>query len=435
MSTVYLELDSTFRNRNDWPNPSEFQVSLSQKRDNEIVDPVCVAIPEKSWTGKYFDKNTLGASSVSSTILDVNLGGANSPTEIILEAIIPAIFQEKYNYYKHAVVRGINNFARIKKSEYLGTNRMKLVLVTPLTYNVLDTVSVEDPSSLPYLFVPDGSNNEQDYTGKLVYNESLNQSLSIEKYDATLGIILINGSTAGWIESHNYNIRKIIPNYVVTAGAGSTTSQIVLPLLPGDFTNWFIRVRSNLYDGNLSEARKIIQYTSPVATVIPSFSSNPTGIVIELMQRGYDNYNPITWRGSVSQEVPLYQVRLVSLILPNLPMIMSRGGNPSIANYFYVELTNVGVQNLFSICSNNPNSNKAAFRATVKDVVRLEDLEFISLQGDVSQLLRIRLDSYLHFKVTASDGSLFQTIVYDSKSPYPSKYKIQINALFECIPI
>lgn len=450
MTAIYLELDSTYRDRNLWPEPSEFEVSTSQtgRNNQNMLDPVCIAAPEISWTGNFFDSNALGSTFIQGQIIDLGIGFANSSTEIILKALAPSQFREQFNYYLHAVVRrtvlGDTSFVRITSSEYLGDNRMKIKVVPGLIFNTLDIVSIVDPTDFSdpnnaFIFIPTGSENEQDYRDKLLFNETLTLSVSIKYYDATLGIATLSGSVLGWLPTHNFSIRKQNPNYVFVAGLTSTPSNVVFPVIPNDFSNWFIRVQAPIYNDAViqpqGETRKIVQYNAPNATVAPAFSASPAGLFIELMQQGYDNVNPFTWRGTVSQEIPTYRVRLIRLILPNLPMITSRGGNPSVANYFYVELGNSGTQNMYSICSNNPNAVKANFRVTVKDLVRLKDLEFITLEGDVNQIMRIRIDSNLYIKVTTSSGELFKTVIKDTTSPLSPKYNIQVNALFEFIPV
>jgi hypothetical protein len=322
----------------------------------------------------------------------------------------------------------------------MGNGRMKLFVRPGLSFNVLDIVEIVDPTDLSdptnsFFFVPAGSNNEQNYLNHLLYNESLNLSLPVKNYDSRTGLLGVKGSTMGWLPTHNFGLRKQNPNYVLIAGATSTATHISLPVVPGDFSNWFIRVPKTIYNNNnvppLGETRRIVKYDTPNAIVSPPFGATPATLVIELMQQGYDNVNSFTWRGTITQEVPTYRIKLKRLILPNLPMAVARGGNPSIANYFYVELSNVGTQPLYNICSNNPFATRAVFRVTVKDVVRLEDLEFITLEGDTEQTIRLRINSSLYLKVFSNTGEVFKTVIVDHFTPLAPKYQIQVNALFE----
>ena len=49
----YLEVDSTYRDRNRFPNPGEFEVMISQtgrKDSKTAIDPVSLGAPVISWT-------------------------------------------------------------------------------------------------------------------------------------------------------------------------------------------------------------------------------------------------------------------------------------------------------------------------------------------------------------------------------------------------
>lgn len=444
---LYIEIDSTYRNRNLWPNPAEFEMALSQSGRNinsAMLDPVCVAIPEQSWTASLFDVAFPAATAIQAQITLGGFGNTNAPTEIVLNAIGLSQFQQQYNYYKHAVVRHtvLNSSARIIESKYLGNNLLLCKLLTPFEYQLLDLVDIQDPTDLTnaVLFIPNGSNNQDKYVNRLCYNESTNDSCSILSYDSKIGTLFLDTVPAAWLPTHSFSIRKASPNYIYIAGALSTNSIILLPPTTENLSNWFIRVPRSIYNNTVvppeGETRQIISYdtTTFTATVNPPFSASPAGLTIELMQEGYDSVNPFSWRGTLSQEVPVYRVRLLKLILPNLPMVSLTGGNPALANYFYVELSNSGSPTRYSICSNNPAAVKAGFRVTVQDVVRLNELQYVTLTGDVTQDIRIRLDSTLYFKVTASSGELFQPIVSDNFSPLPPEPSVQITALFECTP-
>lgn len=447
---VYIEIDSTFRNRNLWPHPAEFEMALSQSGRNTnstMLDPVCVAIPEQSWTASLFDAALSPSTAVQAQITLGGLGNANAQTEIVLNAVGFAQFQQQYNYYKHAVLRSTvltstDNSTRIIESKYLGNNRLLCKLTKPFKYQLLDIVEIQDPTDLTnaVLFIPNGSDNRDKYVNRLCYNESTNDSCSILSYDAEIGTLFLDTVPVLWLPTHNFSIRKVSPNYIYNTGLLSTNSLIILPTAE-NLSNWFIRVPQSIYNNAVvapeGEVRQIISYdtTTSTATVNPPFPASPAGLAVELMQEGYDSVNPFSWRGTLTQEVPVYRVRLLKLILPNLPTVSSTGGNPALANYFYVELNNSGAPTRHSICSNNPAAVKAGFRATVQDVVRLNELQYITLAGDVVQDMRIRLDSTLHFRVTTSSGELFETIVSDHFSPLPPKSNVQITALFECTGI
>ena len=103
-TTRYLEFDSTYRDRNQYPNPANFLIEISQtgqKSKENAVDPITLASPILYW-------NTSFDESVAS--LSVNITGidfVNSPSDQNLFLIIGAQgdFRKTVNYYDGAVLQ------------------------------------------------------------------------------------------------------------------------------------------------------------------------------------------------------------------------------------------------------------------------------------------------------------------------------------------
>ena len=105
----YIEIDSTYRNRKEWPLPSEFEMLISQtgrKNRLDAVDPVSNAASYARWTSNTF--NTTGSSAtVAGTVVNISPGfGASGDTNsvITLLANVANTFQQVTNYYKNAVL-------------------------------------------------------------------------------------------------------------------------------------------------------------------------------------------------------------------------------------------------------------------------------------------------------------------------------------------
>lgn len=458
----YLELDSTFRNRTRWPNPGEFEVALSQSgraQGEQAQDPICVACPVNEWTGGLFDVNTLGNESVEGQILAIGLGYANSKTVVEFRQVAPSTLQQRYNYYKHAIFRNSsqpNQFARIVEYIYLGNGKAQVTLSDDNFqfsfgdfFFIVDPSDTSDPTAL-YLFVPDGSDNRQDYVNKIIYNETLNEWRVVNAYDSQTGILSVGGDPAFlWQRFHNYSIRTTSPNYIFTAGGTSTSDQVVLTgtaavSMNNIYQSWFLRIPQTLYNNTVTapegEVRRITNYNgaTQTATVFPPFTASTAGLDFELMQFGFENANPLTWRTNLSQEIPVFNIRLNRLVLPNRVLSIGNGGKTAFQNYFYVELSNIDPSstNTLNIFSNNPYAVRAMFRATVKNVNNPDEQEFVALEGDnMTQTVRFRLDSNIKMKITLnSTGETFQTTLTDNAPPGDPNHNLQINALFELVP-
>jgi hypothetical protein len=77
------------------------------------------------------------------------------------------------------------------------------------------------------------------------------------------------------------------------------------------------------------------------------------------------------------------------------------------------------------------------FRATVKDINNPDEQKFVALEGDnMTQTVRFRLDSNIKIKITLnSTGETFETTLVDNVPPAEPNHDLQINTLFELVPV
>lgn len=484
----YLEIDSSYRNRNEFPNPAKFDVLLSQSGSREATyafDPVSNNSPIKLWKP---DDLVL-----SNGIVDPPSSPLNTKNSFIIS--FPTIsnaskISDYYSGYPISVsTPSITEFVRIISWKYLNTNpvtnrdyfRVKVStnLSSIPTGNVTFTTSISmNDFSVGTMFLPEGLEGDDFFTGYVLYNQDvsiLNNQPSyrtIISYDGSsklLGFDLNSGSvTTGnaWLTSHTYTIRKTAPNYI-----GVLPAPTILPtppplLLPyqGPNTNRSFAVPSNINisigdfirftSGNLiNKTYRIVNYTKNgisenlsanppiiytppnVVTVNPSLDIVPTtGWNFEVLHFSKDNLNPLCYSGSLvsQQEMVCYEIELINLIIPNKTLVS--GGLTSYYPHFYVELSNIsstgsGAKNL--IYSNNPNSRKMLFRATIDDIVDTTECPFIKIDGDgMVQTVKFKPNDNLTFGVYLPNGDLLQTVKEDNFSPSePNKY-LQISAIF-----
>lgn len=470
--TSYIELDSTFRNRTLWPLAGEFNVHLSQTGvslspgvDNVLTsgsvveDPINSSDPVVAWTGSFFNETSLGNNKIRGIIKNTGLGFANSSNLIEMEVSLPDAFQAQYNYYNNAVLRNVSkpgSFSRVFEYIYIGNGRARIKFENLFLYDFGDTVELVDPTDLSdptngFLFVPSGGANSNVYNNTLIYNETLAEDRPISSYDPESGVLLIGGDPVlAWLPTHNYSIRKIIPNYTTLSGPNSSLSQIEITgtpatnITPDAYKNWFVRILPQTYNNTINppqgETRRVVSYdaVTKVAKVFPPFTGDPTGLVFELSQFGYDNSVGLSWGAYASVDVPMYYVSLKKLVLPNKSMFIGNGAKPVYQSHFYVELSDIEASQstTYLLNSNNPYTGRVVFRTTVSQIPEPETYPFITLEGDgMQQLMRFKLNSNLYFKVTlASTGQVFDTSTKDTSPPSAPNPELQINALFEFIP-
>jgi len=161
-----------------------------------------------------------------------------------------------------------------------------------------------------------------------------------------------------------------------------------------------------------------------------------TGNWIQLLTFDRDNDQPLNYTGStVSQnQTVCYEVELISLILPNLPLDNTIGGLIAFYPYLYVELSNrtapsAGTKGI--LYSNNPNANRALFRVAIDDTPTPVISKFIKVDGDGAvQTIKFKPNDNLYLRVYLQNGTLFKTQENDTSPPSPPDPFVQISAEF-----
>ncbi len=476
----YLELDSTYRNRNLWPKAGEFQVEISQsgtKNRYTALDPVSLAAPLYCWKSNDFDKINGFTLNLSFTPTNT-ISNTNTSTLLIVEGEIGTIQQET-NYYRNAVLQGMSSssiHSRISSSKYLGIETgkeiMQLTLYTGIDISSITSLSITDPTDLkldpPQLFIPEGRVGENSYVNYIIYNETRNDYRKISGYSSETHLLSIDisknncgnsGPIDDWEATDNYCLRKEPPFF--TRGMSFTnTNNNVIYVNPTDtrysncngfYDKLFIRFTNGPAK---DEIRSISKYcvgyddngikpncepSNPYKKFLlcDSFVNNPgENSTFEILQFSYDNAVPFSYSGSLvsQQEEVCYEIELLNLVLPNTTLSVGQGSRIAFYPYVYVEFTNIsgasaGMKNI--IYSNNPNSNRALFRCPVTDVNNPIVTNFINLSSDgMVQTVKFKPNDNLKFAVKLPNGEIYDTVYPESYSPYPPVFEEQISACF-----
>ena len=472
-NTRYLEIDSTYRDRNAFPEISQFEVQISQsgRRSKEnSLDPVCLSTPIYQWTSNRFDAT--GSATLNVTVVSIG-PGINSGTDNINLIVTAAsgVLQKIKNYYLSANVRisisptPTYAYRTISYYEWLSTSAgqdyARIVLLSPFQDTVLplnngQIISILDPTSLvttpPSIFVPNGYVGQNCYYGLYLYNETRSDYRRIVNYDFAVNVAFLDSAVTTWVLTDNYSIRKeapLISSTVITASTINTISCAVGTLITTTnyYNHNFIRIiPTGVYGvGSVAptgEMRRIVGYSvvAGVATfnVTPGFSVAP-GVGthrFEVLSFSYDNACPFVYSGSIvsQQEMVCYQIELLNLILPNKTLNTQYGSRIAYYPYVYVELSNVsapgsGLTNI--IYSNNPNSTRMIFRACIDDMNQPQNAPFIKIDGDkMVQTIKFKPNDNLRFRVILPNGELFRVNDAEYFSPNQPNDKNQITALF-----
>ena len=490
-NTRYLEIDSTYRNRNDWPLPGKFEVPISQTGRKNIynaLDPVSLSVPLEAWTSNNF---TIGGSNNLTGIILYAYSSPPGPTEdikyssdlltITLECGLNTI-QQIYNYYIGTVLVDIDTVIpvvrRITEFTYLYSTLTKDIAQATLssslpTSSYWHNFKIYDPTDLtsdlnPYIFVPFGRLQRDGYNNYLLYNETKKQYRKIAGYNDitnllflnTKGNISENTGPINWDLTDNFSIRNQAPflsnSPSIKLLTGSNKSTLLISGTSSTIKNFYkgysvriLPVNGGKYDYDknfnltppLNQSTSIVEsnYTGGVLTlnIYPPFSADPNiNSLIEIMSFSFDNLYPFVYTGSLvsQQEMVCYEIQLLNIILPNSTLVVGEGGRIAFYPYVYVQLSNVsasgaGLKNV--IYSNNPNATNVTFRAPIYDVQNPLISAFVKIDGDgMTQTIKFKPNDTLLFSVTLSNGEVYQTEIVDSLSPAQPINAAQISAIF-----
>jgi len=490
----YIEFNSTYRDRKKWPNPSEFEVLISQSgrkfEADKAIDPVSNAAPIFAWSGHTFSWNVGPPPNYSKELkgkVEINDLGSLSDQKTFMIRTDGISVQTLENYYVGSVVRfslasGGEERRRIIKSKFIETdsknnNQLQLSVESAFGSEFIQGVSITitDPTDVtielngtsfanPQFFVPDGRVGKNRYIGNILYNETKDQYRVIKAYDEITHLLSIDttGSTSNstgpvstWSNNDNFSIRKQAPQFFEN-NSGATINTLILKggsLVNDIYKDMYIRVQGGInfkylhkiypeqqYNNPpLGEIRRIIKYegSTKKVTVSPSFSVVPDdNMNFEILPFSYDNFNPFTYTGSLvsQQEMVCYEIELLNLVLPNKTLNVGQGSRIAFYPYVYVEIANVSSASagmINTIYSNNPNSTRMIFRATVDDTSNPFTSSFLKIDGHgMVQTLKFKPNDNLRFSVRLPNGDFFQLLEEENYSPLPPKEEIQISALF-----
>lgn len=277
MATEYLEVNSSYRNRNQWPLASNFDVFFSQsgvKDKFNAVDPVCNSAPRiiftpfKPITGEIVEYPTGAYPN------DTGVGAGSAGTHVFVKILSTQYTSREPNYYSGAVLVINRGTAQDPQLEYYRIAETVFYLVgpanTPQT-SALDTYDffllvlydrlsadirpglsfeIRDPSQFsgstfpvgppitveqsyfPALFIPKGVSSNNFYISYIIYNQTLNEWLPITYYNGITHMastypydktplnftssVFRHFTPGTWTREHTYIIRRSAPEELGT---------------------------------------------------------------------------------------------------------------------------------------------------------------------------------------------------------------------------
>jgi len=454
MSKQHIEIDSTYRNRVQFKNPSEFEIDFNtpMTEPHLAIDPVSNEAPVKGWKNSYN-----GVSYIDNKFVNVDQTSTDNLTiDIRFTTTGLRALSEEDDYYNNIVVTFTNESRRIVKYKYLVTNSgivyAQITLdyafsVTPLSGNTIYFNNPNILSNIPsYIFVPGGGNYDNTYVGYYLYDDlnTVQTYYKIVDYDSVTHRIQVDGNITT-LPQH-LSIRKSIPTYRLDLGVTNITNGLIPSTMLSNINITenvkFIRNTTSSNYGRYYKITSIKDNGDIVFDFIGDDTSSTrndiipvNGVIdIEFLSTSYDNNHSLQFSGSIVSQTQLvcHEIELLHIILPNKVIKHHRGGRVSRHPYIYVELSNISAgQNRNNIYSNNPHARKALFKCSIKDICYPVQSPYVKLDGGgMIQTIKFKPTDQLYFKVILSDGTLFEVEDEETFSPLPPNPSIQINAMF-----
>lgn len=277
-TTRYIEIDSTYRDRNKWPNPAEFEVLVAQSGRKDKMnadDPVSDSAPINNF---YFRSNMFALSQSATIITSVQsvaagqFGAAGDNKTIIeIKCDTANDFQTVENYYAGAVAYNQNKLqsSRIISYIYMGNNRAQITVEGFTTTQPVDKIQIIDPSDISdqqnaFIFVPNGRIAYNAYPGYILYNQTRNNYVNILGYNPITRLLKLDNITGkNWNLSAN-QVFSIHKKHPIKDTINNVDLDNMVISLPSTFTNEqdaYVNSYITLFnDPKFQSPRRIIRY-------------------------------------------------------------------------------------------------------------------------------------------------------------------------------
>lgn len=236
MSRQYIEIDSTYRNRNGFKNPSEFEIDFNTPINEPHVafDPVSDQAPIEFWD---FSNDSASYINSNSDINVLSTSTDNLTLDIEFQTTTTNALSKKDDYYNNIIVTSGNENRRIVKYKYLSTNsttpetvkaQITLEYVFSTSPSPSSTITFNDPNihgnniNPSHIFVPGGGIYDNTYVDYYLYDDTTQTSYVISDYDSVSHRVEVKTETGITTLPKKLSIRKSLPS----VGGMTITSNI-----------------------------------------------------------------------------------------------------------------------------------------------------------------------------------------------------------------
>ena len=450
-STKYIEVYSSYRNRNQFPGVGQFDVMLSQTGSKSVDEALDLVID--SYPIYEFFINSIGITA------QVFSGGDRvNPALNTLASDVDGY----YNGYslvdntiaENRVILGYTGSTSIVSL----SSPFNTTWVSGDIYDITDGSTNTKINAQPLDIFGSNSPSTIDnfYNDYILYDELNNESRDIVQYDANQRLLTVSPAfTNTPVANQKFSVRAALPSVPNNSFGGSSINQTTIDLggsalpiadfykgsylfprltggivppatIPQPISPYVYKIKS--YDG----ATKLATIYPPLPFSLAQLTL--AGTTYDILMGSRDNFSPMVYTGSTlsQSEQVCYEIQLVSLILPNVPL--DTGSRIAFYPYVYIEFSNLtapgGLQRNV-IYSNNPYASKAMFIVPVTDLVAPADSPFVRFGScAMTQTIKFKPNDNLRFSVFLPDGRPLKPLKPDNLSPLSPNFALQLNAVF-----
>lgn len=230
-----------------------------------------------------------------------------------------------------------------------------------------------------------------------------------------------------------YKIRKGIPIFTGTLQAGNTNTSVVLPNNASNDDNAYVGTFI-VFDSGVCHgiSRIITAYDGLTKVAILSSTLNdiPGQDMFEIDAFSYDNAMPLRYNGSKTIAQPTcYLFQLISLSIPNLPLLCGYGGRIDNYPYIYVHFYNDNNHSDITMYGNNQSAYYATFKVPIDKNVNVTPNFIIinSVALTAQQAVKFTLGESIRCKYTLPNGENLVFATDDNYSPLAPNPFVQIS--------
>ena len=405
MTVKYLELDSSYRNRNQNPNSASFACQISQTGINgqlTAVDPITNAYPidtfkvtdDGTFTFTYIPTTTLTGLAVSSPlkfIISETTTTIPSPNPHAVDGYFAgAILYDTAATVPYRILEWIS----LGNNQYLITPEQPVNLTGSRTFTIYNGSSISSATwdqAPQYVFLPTTLGIPNYYTKYILYNQTQQNYTLMTSFDKDthLAGLATDVTTLNWALSDVLIVRKEIPrnfggynltatNVIPSAISGILNAVSLVPtsgdiLTDDTFINSFVRMFTTATtEFQINRISGIVLLVTPpagggsqyyivsngtnrflqsIGTIAntnmiviagqPFPVSAPASFLGEIMPFSIDNCSPFTYNGSLVSQNQSVSYDVGLNSLTIPNAILENGGRIAYYPYVYVEIENV----------------------------------------------------------------------------------------------